>query len=634
MRNRLGLKDLVIVLLVVALGGLTFLQMLQADRLWERVVAVESTLREVSAQLARRPAVQAPSAGTPSGGGPASRDTTWARPGVEIEWQQPWKFWSEPSETPGFVPGGEFTEIFSAQPARITPYLSTDVYGRRVIDQVVSALASLDAQTLEMRGVMADAWQVDPDGLWVRTHLRSDVVFSDGQPVTAEDVRWTLMDFVKNPLIEAERSRALLDQLSEVKVIDSRTVEFIFTEALFTNRDIMSSYVLPKHFYSQFTPEQINQSTGLLMGSGPFKLPRCDLATQWAPGSEDVVLVRNERYWEDPVALAGMRFKVVTNDLAALTSYTNGEGDMLTPTSPQFVEKSKSGEFEAGNYALEWINMRSGYSFIGWQCGPRRGQAGQLTPFHDKRVRTAMTMIMDRDRMIRDIWDGIGVVAVGPSEPSSPATNPSITPVPYDPVGADALLKQAGWTDANGDGVREYQLDDGVFAKGRPFEFELTMATGGQIVERIVGYVRDQCTRNGIRCTPRLVDWSFFSDMLKQRDFDALMMGWSANSPESDPRQIWHSSSIADQGDNFIQWKNADADILIEKGRRTINTAERMAIWQQFHAVVAEDQPYSFLRVSPWLRFINRSFGNVHTYRTGLEPQEFCSVQVTPAPVN
>ena len=277
--------------------------------------------------------------------------------------------------------------------------------------------------------------------------------------------------------------------------------------------------------------------------------------------------------------------------------------------------------------------MRSGYSFIGWQCGNRNNVEGELTPFHDARVRRAMTMILDRPKMIRDIWDGVGVPATGPNSPASPASNPEVTPWSYDPEKADALFAEAGWEDSDGDGIREYQFDDGVFRKGEKFEFEFTITASGQSAERVVKYLQNQCRRNGITCNPRLVDWSFYSQMLKTRDFDAMIMGWSANSPESDPRQIWHSTSILDQADNFIQWHNEEADVLIDEGRVTMDTESRMKIWHALHGVIHEDQPYTFLRVVPWIRFIKNDIGNVHMYPAALDRAEFfraASSQPTP----
>ncbi len=674
MQNRFGFKDFVLLAVVLAVGLLVFLSMIQSDRGWDRLGDLQSKLDEVESRLAssgsgdlddiRRELSELKTAiatrpininlgGVAAGGVEVStdgwnaqgasnsatstsgkRDESWARVGVPIDWQEPWGFASEPSEVPGFRRGGEFTEVFGAQPARITPYLSTDVYGRRVIDRVVETLASYDPETLRLRGILADAWQFDPDGRWLRVHLDPKATFSDGVPVTSEDVRWTFMDFIKNPLIEAERSRATLDMVEDVKVIDEHSVEFVFNKSLFTNLDYsLGAYVLPKHFYSKFEPAQINQSTGLLMGSGPFRVENLDPDDQWSPGS-DIVIARNERYWGGGVPpLASLRFKVITNSLAALVAYRNGEGDMLTPSSPQYAELKGDAPFAADNAIYNWLNMRSGYSFIGWQCGPRGGPGGKLTPFHDERVRRGMTMSLDRDRMIRDIWEGIGVVATGPNSPTSPASSENVTPWPFDPEAADALFAEAGWVDADKDGIREYQFDDGVFPKGTDFEFEFTITASGETSERIVSYLKSQCLKNGIVCNPKLVDWSYYSEMLKSRNFDAMIMAWSASAPESDPRQIWHSSSILDQGDNFTQWDSKDADGFIDGGRNTLNFEERMAMWHGLHEVIHQGQPYTFLRVSPWIRFVKRNIGNVVTHKTGLEPQEFFRA-AAPAPGN
>ena len=677
MQNRFGLKEFVLLLAVGIVGILVILAMIQSDRGWSKLSLMQSKISELEqflmsgdsgsgdmeslrkeladlkTAIASRPinvhvsgvaansssvsantSSQDTSVDDAAAGNSSSRDESWARPGVEIAWQEPWTFTSNPEDVPGFRRGGEFTDIFGAQPARITPILAGDVYSRRVLDQCIQGLAGLDPETLETRGVLADAWQYDPDGLWLRVHINPKARFSDGHPVSSEDVHYTFMDFIKNPLIEAERSRATLDMIEDVKIIDEQTVEFMFNKSVFTNLlYTMGTPVLAKHFYGKFEPAQINQSTGLLFGSGMYRMANLDIDNQWAPGS-DIVVVRNERYWgpEKP-ALASLRYKVVTQDLAQLVAYRNGEGDMMTPSSPQYGEYKDDAEFLEENTIYKWLNMRSGYSFIGWQCGNRNNVEGELTPFHDARVRRAMTMILDRPKMIRDIWDGVGVPATGPNSPASPASNPEVTPWSYDPEKADALFAEAGWEDSDGDGIREYQFDDGVFRKGEKFEFEFTITASGQSAERVVKYLQNQCRRNGITCNPRLVDWSFYSQMLKTRDFDAMIMGWSANSPESDPRQIWHSTSILDQADNFIQWHNEEADVLIDEGRVTMDTESRMKIWHALHGVIHEDQPYTFLRVVPWIRFIKNDIGNVHMYPAALDRAEFfraASSQPTP----
>ena len=631
MQNRFGFKDGLVFLLLLTTVVLVVVGMYGTDRVLSKVQAVESKLAELEGAISQQggSTTAITPVTTTSASVVPTRSETWARPGVDIEWQEPWGFGNNPRTEPGYADGGEFTQIFGAQPPRITPYLSGDVYSRRVLDRVVQSLAGYDPETLQTRGILADAWQFDPDGLWLRVHINPAARFSDGMPVTAEDVRWTFEDFIKNERIEAERSRSTLDMIETVTVIDDHTVEFVFNKSVFTNLDYtMGAYVLPKHFYSKLEESTINQSTALLMGSGPFRLATMDVENQWVPG-EDIVIVRNERYWGDAKApLASLRFKVIKEPTAALVGYRNGDGDMLTPSSTQYDKLRSDTDFLVDNAIYKWVNMRSGYSFIGWQCGRRGGSPdGKWTPFHDPTVRRAMTMILDREQMIRDIWAGVGVVSTGPNSPSSPSSNPGVTPWPFDLDGARALLAQAGWEDANGDGTLEYQKDDEFFAKGTPFKFEFTITNSGETSERIISYLVGQCEEVGIICEPRVVDWSFYSDMLKRRDFDAMIMGWSASSPESDPRQIWHRSSILDQGDNFIQWDSPLASDLIDKGRTTMNRDERMLIWHDFHSAIHEEQPYTFLRVSPWIRMIKRDIGNVQTYPVGLETDEFFRVE-------
>ena len=348
------------------------------------------------------------------------------------------------------------------------------------------------------------------------------------------------------------------------------------------------------------------------MGSGPFRLERVNVNDQWTPG-EPLVLVRNERYWATPVPLERVIFRAINDELPRLTAYKNGEGDMATPSAPQFASSIKDPEWAANNQNLNWVNMKSGNSFIAWNCGERNGK---LTPFHDRRVRLAMTHLLDREKMIRDIWAGIGMLSKGSALPISPASNPDNKAWPFDLAKAKQLLKEAGWEDRDNNGV----IED---ADGNEFVFEFTYSTGGEIAQRIALFIQDSCRAAGIRVTLRGIDWSVSDPIRKQRDFDAITMGWGANAPESDPKQIYHSASIKDQGDNFAQWNNPEADRLIDAGRRELDFEKRQKIWHEFELVMHNDQPYTWIRVQPFVRFVKPEIGNVHTYPKGLEPWEF-----------
>lgn len=681
MQNRFGIKDFVLVVLVVLVGLSVWLTMFQREREWRRLTLIEEKLagqegalgrmergigagqasadeframRERLDQLAankqetveimaaisaKLDAMQAGSAsdaevqkrldemmaqiaasrGSAAGGGNSGgpRDESWARPGVPVQWQEPWDFVSDPRTVAGMKDGGEFTETFEAQPAKIVPVLNTDVYGRRIVDLVMQSLGAYDPKTLKMRGQLASAWQMDPEGMWLRARIRPDAKFSDGVKVTAEDIRWSFHDFIMNEQIEAERDRSFLrDSIKKVEVIDETTVEFTFVEPLFANaQNALGIFVMPKHFYSRFTPAELNSATGLIMGTGPYKLERLDPTNQWSPPSP-VVLVRNEYYWGPRSPIDRLRFKAIDNELARLTDYTNGGADMITPSAPQYVSKRDEPGWAKQNQSPQWVNMKSGRAGIIWNCGNRGGPTGKPTPFGDKRVRQAMTMLLDREKMVRDIWKGVGVVAKGFNNPGTPGDDPNVKPWPYDVARAKALLKEAGWEDRNGDRVLENK-------DGQDFVFEVTTFGGGEIAEKTGLFVKDACAAVGIRVTIRNMDWSVGEPVRQQRDFDAMMMGWGANAPESDPKQIFHSDSIKNQGDNFAQWSSPEADSIMEQARRELDPEKRATLWRAWEAVMHDEQPYTWIRVQPWVRFIKADVGNVNLYAKGLEVWEF-----------
>ena len=219
MQNRFGVKDFLFLVVLLATLGSVWLSMVQRTRMELAQGELKWKLGDIGQQVAQlgrkleRGLEQLPQAAADAAGRRAATSApeadAWARPGVAVErWSAPVAA-TDPESVPGFAVGGEFTELFEAQPAKLTPYIAGDVYSTRVLDRVCESLGRFDPKTLRMVGALADGWQVDPDGLWIRAHIHPRARFSDGQPVTAEDVRWTMVDYIGNPLIEAILDRNL-----------------------------------------------------------------------------------------------------------------------------------------------------------------------------------------------------------------------------------------------------------------------------------------------------------------------------------------------------------------------------------------------------------------------------------------
>lgn len=533
-------------------------------------------------------------------------------PDVPVTWPQPWGPVSDPLQFDDFAMGGTLTEIYEGVPKKLVPYTLNDVYIARIVEEnVCESLAMYDAQELSLRGWLAAAWQYAPDGTWLRVRIHDAARFSDGVPLTAEDVRFTYMDYIFNPEIEAQEYVAQVDNIEDVLVLSEKVVEFRFKEAAFDNLVAgLRHPIIPRHYYSQFTPSQIKQSTGLLLGSGPWRMETVPSPEdQWAP-AEPVVLIRNENYWRDPPPIDTMRFTFIQNNTARLTAFQNGEGDIMRAVSDQTTLKRQDPAWLEKHRALAWPNMRSGYAIIAWNCGERNGK---LTPFADRRVRLAMTMLIDRERVNRDFYNGLAKVATGPFPPGQ--GDESIEPWPYDPDRAVELLAEAGWRDRDGDGQLENE-------RGDRFVFEFIHTTGSSVGPKLARYMKDQCARVGIGLEIRIIDWSMMESVRDSRDFDSLIQAWSWETPEDDVYQLFHSSQIINQGDNWIQYSNPEADRLMELGKRTVDSRQRHEIWAQLHRVFHDDQPYMFLLDLPWQRFITRRIQNVNTYPIGINKWE------------
>ena len=228
-----------------------------------------------------------------------------------------------PYVNPDAPKGGEVVQHAIGSYDSFNPFIVRGVPGAGIGLVWMPLMASSQDEASTEYCELAESVEVAPDRTWVAFDLRPEAAWHDGQPVTADDVVWTFKEFVFNPQIQAEASRSVLNVITDVTKVADRVVEFTFKEPMFSNfESALRFYILPKHFYEKFTPSQINSATGLVVGSGPFKLARLDPENQWTPG-EDIVLVRNENFSGPKPPLERMRFKAINDDLARLTAFRN-----------------------------------------------------------------------------------------------------------------------------------------------------------------------------------------------------------------------------------------------------------------------------------------------------------------------
>ena len=569
MNSRNTLVTALFFLALLGLIVLELLRMVQSDRLYERFNRLEQRVDERLKQV-----TIAPTTSTQTSTGSDLRQANR---------------------------GDWLISRFGAEPATLNPLTARDAYASIINGHIFETLMKYNLDTAELEPLLAESSTISDDGLTITFTLRDDIHFSDRTPITSADVIFTY-ETIMNPGIDAASLANFFSPIKHATAVDDRTVVFTLNEPYFKAFSIIAGMsILPQHIYAFEDPNEFNAIRSDLVGSGPY------VFESWDVGRE-IALKRNNNYWNPNKAPAIDRhvYRIITNDLAALQSLQSGELDMLSASAEQYTEMCPKQDFTESFDCLKYDTPRGGYCYIGWNMA--------RPWFADRDVRLAMTMLIDRGAIVQHLLKGLGLIATGPFYAEGLQADPDITPWPFDPVRAGELLDGAGWIDSDGDGLRDKD--------GKAFRFNFMIVSGSPLYEQLARMLKDQAAQAGIEVIIDQYEWSVFVERLNTRDFDATSLRWTG-SIEGDPYQIWHSSQIEGRGSNMIGFANPAADALIEQARVTMDPVKRNALYHEFHRILHDQQPYTFLFSSPSLRFLDKRFENTIIHRLGMDQDEW-----------
>jgi ABC-type transport system substrate-binding protein len=317
------------------------------------------------------------------------------------------------------------------------------------------------------------------------------------------------------------------------------------------------------------------------IGVGPYRF------VEAKPG-EYVKLERFTDYFGGRTAIDKINIFVVKDNERRILMFKKGELDFFSMSPTQYRKEVQEGEenspFRNGDFVLTKF-LRLAYRYVGWNL--------KSDLFKDKRVRRAMTHGFDRKRIVEEVWVGLGKVVTGGFFYDSPAYDKSIEPYPFDLEKAKALLDEAGWIDTNKDGVR----DKVIGGEKKKFQFRLFIYNNSPEYKTMADIYKEDLLKIGVVMKVTPLDWPIMQKKMEDKDFEAYTGGWGLDW-EPDPHQLWHSSQAdAPKASNFISFKNKEADEIIETARKTFDPAEREKLFHRFHAIMHEEQPYTFFSV-------------------------------------
>ena len=472
--------------------------------------------------------------------------------------------------------GGTYVEGVAGVPQYLNPVIAaTDV------DEDVSRLAFSGLTRYDQAGAivpdLASAFRTERDGRVWTFDIREDATWHDGQPVTADDVVFT---------VKLLQDRGYVGPYSDafrgvsVERVAVRTVRFTLPDVYGPFADSTTVPLLPSHLlgsvpYAELSRQPFNASP---IGTGPFRVAEVD--------ARQIVLLRNNDFYRtrpgrDRPYLDKVILRFYPDPTEALLALSRGEIDGVGGLSSQDAERARSLK-SAVLYSLPTDNFVSLFLNV----RPER------VVFRDRAVRQAIATAIDRGRVLRLAADGRGTVADEFVPSGSWAYVKDVTRYTFSTDDAAALLDQADWKDHDGDGIRDKGGQKLAFTISTSDEPARTAAATE--IQRNLNAVGMSVT---VKSMPfgQLVD-----SVARQRAFDALLVE-IAVSGDPDPYTFFHSTEVNDPGHNFSGFSTLPIDRNLEAARRTFDEAARRELYAPVFQAISKEVPVVFLYFSDYL---------------------------------
>jgi len=513
------------------------------------------------------------------------------------------------------VNGGTLVAGINGEPDALNPLTGLLQPAINIQSLIFRRLADINEDLATFSPQMAKSWEFSKNGLAITFHLRTDVFWHDGAPFSAKDVVFT-HEIEVNPKIFWDGASFKVN-IKKVIALNDSTVVFYFAKKSPTMlMDAVEGFILPEHLLKNVSPEKMptiafNRHP---VGTGPFRFQ------EWR-SQQYVILTQFDRYYETGKPhLDTVIFKIIPDGAGMVRQLLSGDIDFTEVIPPRdFIRLQK--EWKAGNSPLRPVSyLGRTYDFIGWNLidgahfRKMRKRYGEdvssiqkyIQPhplFGSRKVRTALTMAIDRVAVARIVNDGMATPMNGPISLVLWGYNEKANRVvPFDPKRAAKLLKEEGWKDSDGDGVLEKD--------GRKFRFEMITNAGNTRREQALTLIQNQLKQVGVEMIPRIADSGLlFGRMLPERDFDAVLIGWNV-ALKMDLSPLFHRSSFFIPF-HFNGYYSPEFDRLEELAESTISPQEAQKYWDGITTLLSTDLPYTWLYYKMECSAIHRRFKNV-----------------------
>lgn len=547
-----------------------------------------------------------------------------------------------PSEKP-FL-GGTLYLALTASPQSFLFYGTLDNNAYTVIGQTMTGLVELHPVTNAIRQGLAESWSTSADGKEVTFYLR-DVKWSDGVAFTADDVIFTFENFIMNTVAKGNSVDrfTILDTSDGIKKpvkwvkINDRTVKAILPSPFGPfYMNLSHAYIYPKHKLEskidKNRPDSVNElwltnvSPSEIVANGPYRLVSYVM-------DQKVVLEKNPHYWR--VDRFGnqlpyfdkLEYLIVKDDEVRLAKFMAGEIDYMAITARDFP-MLKSRELAGGPFTVfraQPTQPTPSPVHIAFNFDVENKELREL--FRNTEFRRAMEYLLDRERIIDEVYNGLAIPGAGLVLPANKAFyNPKIESIlrAYNPQKANEILDSLGLKDKNGDKIRE-------FTSGKNVEFTLTVQNSPQDYQDVALIFKEDLEKAGIKVNLQILDGTLVGNMFGAGNFEAGVRAFG-NQPDLELRKAiwqpgtqlyyWHYSTLDKENllaitKNMFDWEKRLYD-LFDLGSITTDQAKRKVIYDEVQEIYHDVLPVIFVSKGMNLFGASKTLGNVSQDKDGI----------------
>ena len=547
----------------------------------------------------------------------------------------------EPPSKPGKY-GGKLTDATISDPKTFNLWVSADAGSSEAVGGLYSGLVSQNSYTLEWEPALAELPTISKDNLTWTFKIKPNLKWSDGAPINADDVIFTL-NMLYDKKVQTNMGESLLVDAPDGKggfkavplkfrKIDNLTVEFKFPVPYAPAFNIVNFPIAPRHklenFWNAGQPKMtgINPAWGVdvdvkeLVSSGPW------IITEYKPGQR-IVYGRNPNYWKKdeqgrPLPYLDQQVTLIVPDLNTTTlKFQAGETDFLEVKQDDY-KRLKADEVK-GNYKVLNLGPTTTTNFLAFNLNlkskPALANPELFKLFNDTRFRQAVSHAIDREKIVRNVYEGLARPGYGPETPANKTFyTPDIPKWEYNLEAAKKKLAEIGLKDSDGDGVLE-------LPNGKPISFNIITNVENDLRKGTTTIIADDLKKIGLNASFTPISFNTLLSRVDNKpekgkpyppfDWQAMVLGLTGGVEPHNGKNVWRSAGNLHQWDPYQEkphrpWE-AKIDRLFREGAQQMNPVKRKAIYAEFQKIVGEQQPMVYTVVPDALRALRNKYGNI-----------------------